>query len=132
MEELGGPPTPAVGFGAGIERLLLIMEAQNVAAPPAPAMVYVATTDDRARAAAARVLRDLRAAGLNADADYNGRSLKAQMKEANRLGSSAVIILASEEVDAGAATVRDMATGEQRQVPLGDLVEALCAKESGI
>jgi histidyl-tRNA synthetase len=128
-EELGGPPTPGVGFGAGVERMLLIMEAQGAARPPAPELVYVAAADDGARAAAPRVLRDLRGAGVSADTDYNARSLKAQMKEANRLGCGRVVILASEELETGMVTVRDMDSGEQRQVAIGELAHALGLKE---
>jgi histidyl-tRNA synthetase len=127
-EELGGPPTPGVGFGAGIERMLLIMEAQGVPLPPPPAMVYVAAVDEGARAVAPRVLRDLRAAGVNADMDYNARSLKAQMKEADRLGCRWAVILASDELAAGVASLRDMAGREQRQVALGELALVIAGR----
>ncbi|UCH33282.1 MAG: histidine--tRNA ligase [Armatimonadota bacterium] len=128
VEELGGPPTPGVGFGAGVERMLLIMEAQGAAPPRADGMVYVAAADDAARKAALRALRGLRSAGIAADMDYSARSLKAQMKEANRVGASRVVILGEDELRSGAATVRDMATGEQTQVALSDLPGALGGK----
>jgi histidyl-tRNA synthetase len=131
VEELGGPPTPGVGFGAGIERMLLIMEAQAVAPAPAAGLVYVAAADDAGRAASLRVLRDLRRAGVAADADYGARTLKAQMKEANRRACRAVVILAGDELDSGMAAVRDMTSGEQRQVAVGDLPQALGAVEAG-
>jgi len=127
VEELGGPPTPGVGFGAGIERMLLIMEAQGAAPPPAPHLVYVVAADDRARAAVLGILRDLRRVGVAADADYSARSLKAQMKEANRRGCRQVVILGERELDANAATVRDMTSGEQTEVALDALPGALGA-----
>ncbi len=130
-EELGGPPTPGVGFGAGIERMLLIMEAQGIPGPAPPDLIYVATADDRGRAAAPRVLRDLRRAGISADTDYNARGLKAQMKEADRLGCPWVVILGGEELDSGVATVRDMASGEQRQVAVSCLARELGGVEVG-
>lgn len=129
-QELGGPPTPGVGFGAGIERMLLVMEAQSAPAPPAQDLVYVAAEDDGARGAVLRVLMDLRRAGVAADADFNQRSLKAQMKEANRLGCRRVVILAQAQLESGAATVRDMTTGEQTQVSLGELARRLAEEGS--
>jgi len=125
--ELGGSPTPGVGFGAGIERMLLIAEAQKVAPPPTPEMVYVAAADDGARAEAPRVLRAVRSAGIAADTDYNRRSLSTQMKEANRLGCRRVVILAEAELASGMATLRDMKSGEQRQVEVTELAAALAA-----
>jgi len=131
-QELGGAPTPGVGFGAGVERMLLIMEAQGAAAPPPPDMVYVAAADERARGATLRILRDLRRAGIAADADYNGRSLTTQMKEANRLGCRRVVILAEEQLESGVVTMRDMTTGEQRQIAPGDLPRSVAAAKAGV
>jgi histidyl-tRNA synthetase len=131
VEELGGPPTPGVGFGAGIERMLLIMEAQKVAPPPSPEMVYVAAADESGRAEAPRVLRALRCAGVAADSDYSRRALSTQMKEANRLGCRRVVILAQAQLASGMATVRDMKTGEQRPARLDDLPRELDRPEGG-
>ena len=131
VEQLGGPPTPGMGFGAGIERMLLIMEAQGAAPPAACEMVYIAAADEGSRKAALRALRELRGAGIAADMDYTARSLKTQMKEADRLGCRQVVILGEQELAAGTATVRDMATGEQRQVGLGDLARTLAPAGAG-
>jgi histidyl-tRNA synthetase len=130
-QELGGPATPGVGFGAGIERMLLIMEAQGAAPPPQPEMVYIAAADEGARQAALRVLRDLRRAGIAADTDYSSRSLKTQMKEADRLGCRRVVILAGEQLESGVVTMRDMTTGEQSQIALSDLPRSLAAVRAG-
>jgi histidyl-tRNA synthetase len=131
VEELGGPATPGVGFGAGVERMLLIMEAQNVAPPPAPEIVYVAAIDDAGREAALRVLRDLRCAGIAADTDYAHRSLKAQMKEADRLNCRQAVILGGDELAAGTAMVRDMQSREQKPVAVGELAAALSGGAGG-
>ena len=130
-QELGGPPTPGVGFGAGIERMLLIMEAQGAPPPQQPDMVYVAAADEQAREAALGLLRDLRHAGVAADTDYNGRSLATQMKEANRLGCRRVVILAEQRLKSGAATVRDMTSGEQSEVAVGELAQVIAAGGMG-
>ncbi|HYM69724.1 MAG TPA: ATP phosphoribosyltransferase regulatory subunit, partial [bacterium] len=115
-EQLGGRPTPGVGFGMGLERVLLVLEQEGVGVPAdAPSDLFIATgasqQPDGARAlgAAAHALADrLRRAGLAADADAMGRSLNAQMRHANRVGARFVLIL-----DAARLTLRDMGTREE-------------------
>ena len=107
VELLGGPATPAVGWAAGIERILLAMET-----PPEPARidVFVVASEDRAKAFG--LVAELREAGLAADLDLAGRSFKGQMKQADRSGARHAVIL---EPD-GTAKLRDMTSGEQREV----------------
>ena len=94
VEEIGGPPTPGVGFGAGIERLLIAMEDEGVATADAPAVdVFVACEPEAPRALVAPLLRDLRNLGLAADTDYAGRSLKGQLTQAGRSGARTTVIL---------------------------------------
>jgi histidyl-tRNA synthetase len=94
VEEIGGPPTPGVGFGAGIERLLLAMEDEGVATADAPAVeIFIAREPDAPRELVAPLLRDLRNHGIAADADYAGRSLKGQLTQAGRSGASTTVIL---------------------------------------
>jgi len=94
VEEIGGPPTPGVGFGAGIERLLIAMEeAGAVAAEPPAVAVFVAAEPDAPRALVAPLLKGLRDAGVAADADYAGRSLKGQLTQAGRSGARTTVIL---------------------------------------
>jgi histidyl-tRNA synthetase len=94
VEEIGGPETPGVGFGAGIERLLLAMEEEGVAdAAPAAADVFVAREPDAPRALATRLLKELRDQGIAADTDYAGRSLKGQLTQAGRSGAGTTVIL---------------------------------------
>ena len=94
VEEIGGPPTPGVGFGAGIERLLIAMEDEGVAAAAAPAVdVFIAREPDAPRELVAPLLRDLRNVGIAADTDYAGRSLKGQLTQAGRSGARTTVIL---------------------------------------
>jgi len=94
VEEIGGPPTPGVGFGAGIERLLIAMEEEGMATAEAPAVdVFVACEPDAPRELVAPLLRDLRSVGIAADTDYAGRSLKGQLTQAGRSGASTTVIL---------------------------------------
>jgi histidyl-tRNA synthetase len=96
VEEIGGPPTPGVGFGAGIERLLIAMEDEGVATAQNPTVdVFVAYEPDAPRELIAPLLRDLRDLGIAADTDYAGRSLKGQLTQAGRSGASTTVILRS-------------------------------------
>ena len=93
VEEIGGPPTPGVGFGAGIERLLIAMEDEGVAVPAAPAIdVFIAVADYQGMLVP-QLLKQLRDAGIAADADYAGRSLKGQLTQAGRSGAPTTVIL---------------------------------------
>ena len=97
IEEIGGPPTPGIGFGAGIERLLIAMEEEGVADPAAVGVgVFLALEDGAPRAAVARWLAELRRAGVAADTDYAGRSLKGQLTQARRLGARATVVVGAE------------------------------------
>jgi len=117
VEELGGPPTPAVGWAAGVERILLAL-GEEPAAPAAD--VFVAAADgERARALA--LATELRQAGMRAELDLAGRSLKGQMKHADRLGARHAVILEGD----GSAQLRDMASGEQRGLDLARVAEEL-------
>jgi histidyl-tRNA synthetase len=123
MESIGGDPSPAVGFGSGAERVLLAVEASGAAADlPAPRPVFVATLGEAARLPGLKLVADLRTAGVAADTDYLGRSLKAQMKQANRLQARAAVLLGEDEVRQGVATIRDMETSQQETLPLDQVV----------
>ena len=125
MELEGGKPTPGIGFAVGFERIALALDALGAnLAGEAPTCAYVACTPDQ-RDAAFSVTLALRSAGIRTEADYQGRSLKSQFKQADKLGANVCVVLGSDEVAAGVATVRNMATHEQVQVPLGKLAEYL-------
>jgi histidyl-tRNA synthetase len=91
VEELGGKPTPGIGFGAGIERLLLSLEAEGVQAEPEEIDVFVAVQEADAKPRALPLVQELRRRGLRADVDYAGRSLKGQLTQAGRLGAKAIV-----------------------------------------
>ena len=93
IEEIGGPPTPGVGFGAGIERLLLALEDAGVGAEPPRLDVFLAVEPEGPRPLALRWLAELREAGVAADADYGGRSLKGQLTQAGRAGARTIVII---------------------------------------
>jgi histidyl-tRNA synthetase len=123
IEQLGGPPTPAVGFAAGIERILLALD-EEVPAAGRDAFIAIADPGQRGRAMALAV--ELRRAGLSVELDLAGRGLKGQLKHANRIGAERVLIL---EAD-GSAQLRDMETGEQRAADPGNLVDEMTGGES--
>ena len=129
-EELGGPPTPAIGFGSGVERLLLAQEAEGVPPPKEEPPVYIAAASDSARTPALALALELRRAGLAVELDHQRRSLKAQMREAGKLGSRWVILLGDEELASGQVTVRDMQEATQTAVPRADLHSYLTKKEA--
>jgi histidyl-tRNA synthetase len=126
IEELGGPEVPGVGFGLGIERLLLLMESMGLEVPAADATdVMVVTLSQGADAACAEILNGLREAGVSAVSDVSGRGMKAQMKYADRIGAKYAVILGDEEVESRVATVKDLGSGEQRKVAFAELVNVV-------
>ncbi|HET6236350.1 MAG TPA: histidine--tRNA ligase [Acetobacteraceae bacterium] len=120
VEEMGGPPTPAVGWAAGIERLAMLLETP----PAAQAAVAVVPVGDAAEAAALGVLQSLRAAGVRAEMAYRG-NLRRRMERANRIGARAAVILGPDDIAAGVAQVKNLATGEQEAVKLADIAARL-------
>jgi histidyl-tRNA synthetase len=125
-EQLGGPHTPGVGFGAGVERLVLTLEEMGAAEEVEPALdVMFAVLDDAARPRVHALMDDVRAAGLRSDAAYGGRRLKRTLELAARRGAGTVVIVGEDEWSAGEATVRDMTSGEQRRVALDGLVSEI-------
>ena len=125
-EQLGGRPTPGVGFGAGVERLVLTLE--ETGAGPAVGRsldALFAVLADDARPSVHAVMDDVRAAGVRCDAAYGGRRLKRALELADRRGIPTVVIVGDDEWAAGEATVRDMTTGDQRRVALDRLAEEL-------
>ena len=125
VEELGGPPTPGIGFALGVDRILLACDAEGAfGETPAPVQVFVV---DVADGRSAIVLCDrIRQAGLGVDRAFDGRSMKAQMKRADRSGATVAVIVGPDEQAAGAATVRDLRPGGgQRQVLESEVVEAV-------
>jgi len=119
-QELGGPELPAIGFAIGQDRLLEVLP-QDLGQRTA-LKVFLAALGDAAREKAFSLMQELRKQGVAAEMDFEGRSLKAQMSMADRLGTNYVVILGDREMETGQAQVRRLATGEQEQAPLDNLV----------
>jgi histidyl-tRNA synthetase len=125
VEMLGGPPTPGIGFGIGIERLLLACDAEGVF-PVEPVPLDAFVVDVAGGEAARDLTAELRGAGMRADRAFDGRSLKSQMKGADRSGARVALIVGPDEVAAGTVTVRPLrGGGDQRTVPRAGVVEAV-------
>jgi len=123
IEQLGGPATPAVGWAAGIERILLAL-GEEAEAPGRDA--FVAVADDAQRQRAMALVGELRHAGLAVELDLAGRGMKGQLKHADRIGARQVVIL---EAD-GSAQLREMESGEQREVDTANLIDELTGGEA--
>lgn len=117
-ELLGGPALPGIGFGSGIERILIAQEAAGAASAGASITCFVIPLGRDERATGVRLARAIRDHGIAADLAYVERALKTQMKHASKIGARYVALIGSAERDAGTATMRDMTSGEQTEVPL--------------
>jgi len=126
IEELGGKPTPAVGFAAGIERILMAMEKIEVIAEDTPTGVYIVAACDAARPIIVELAVDLRDAGITADYDTIRRSLKSQMREANRLNCAYAVFIGEDELRKNCVQVKNLTTtGKQVEVKTNNLVNYL-------
>lgn len=123
VEQLGGKSTPSVGFAAGIERVLMVMEKNGYAFPTSAPTVYLVGMDEASRVWAFRTAIALRTQGISAEIDYAGRSLKAQMREANKLECCFVAIVGETEMAASQAQIKDMRKGTQESVEFARLTE---------
>jgi histidyl-tRNA synthetase len=129
VEECGGPPTPGIGFAAGMERLIMVLKARNLLPKIQTAPhLYLAPLGEKAQQALFPVLIRLREAGWIVDTDYLGRSLKAQLKTADKTGARLVGILGEDELNNGQILIRHMDTSQQELIGLSD-IEALLSKK---
>ncbi|NJC89310.1 MAG: histidine--tRNA ligase [Desulfuromonas sp.] len=119
VADLGGPPLPGIGFAMGEERLALLLGARDDASPR-PAL-FIATLGVEAERFGFRLLTRLQRQGIYAEMEYAGKSLKAQLRRADKLGARRVLILGGDELARGIAQLRDMAAGTQEEVPLTEL-----------
>ena len=126
VKELGGPDTPGMGFGMGIERMLMVQDQRGVA-PAAPELydAFVVTLGDEARLEGVKLVSELRQAGLKADMDHAARSMKAQFKYANKLGVKKVIVIAGDEIEKGVVKLRDMENSVEAEVARDKIIEIL-------
>ncbi len=129
VEECGGKPTGAVGFGLGIERLVMILEKQNGALEEVPERdVYIGSMGEKGLIRAQGITLALRKAGVRAECDTVERSVKAQMKYANKIGVKYSVILGDSELESGQVELKEMETGEKETVSLAELAEVLLKK----
>ena len=126
VEELGGPATPGIGWGMGIERMIMVQDMRGSApAAPAPLDVLVVTLGDDARMEGVKLVSELRARGIKADLDHAARSMKAQFKYANKLGVKKVIVIAGDELEKGVVKLRNMEASSEAEVARGEIVNLL-------
>lgn len=126
VEEIGGPDQPGIGFGIGLERILLILEDQKVELETAkPLDVYFVALGEEADIEISKRLYFLRSQGFSAERDYLGRKMKAQMKSADRMSARYTAILGEDELKNGVIALKSMSTGEQQTVKLEELAQAL-------
>lgn len=138
VQQLGGPTTPAVGFAAGFERLLIALESKerkiDVAENPffanARTTFFAVTLSPLASFKSFEILSSLTSSGISATADFNARSMKAQMREANRVGAKFVYIIGETELAENAGILKDMQSGEQEKVSFDQIVSTMKAKPS--
>ena len=130
VEELGGPATPGIGFGMGIERMLMVQELRGVS-PKAPDLydAFVVTMGDGARIEGVKLVEELRAAGLKSDLDHAARSMKAQFKYANKVGVKKVVVIAGDELEKGVVKLRDMENSTEEEVARGEIVARLLSEK---
>tara|TARA_R110000868_G_scaffold368227_1_gene631210 strand:+ start:42417 stop:43676 length:1260 start_codon:yes stop_codon:yes gene_type:complete len=123
VEEIGGQPTPAVGFAAGIERLLIACEELNITlAEPKSVDIYFVALGETARTWALTTLPTLRKKGISATMDYLGRSMRAQMKDANRENANFTLIVGDNELEEGKFTLRNMKESDEKLLSLDDIL----------
>lgn len=123
IEELGGQKTPSLGFGLGLERLMLLMEAQGCEYPEdARPDLFIAALGEKATLKAIDIAKDMRAEGYSCLYDLNSRSLRAQMKYADKLNAKYIVVIGDSEVEEGVAKLKDMQTGEETEIALATFV----------
>ncbi|TKK83581.1 histidine--tRNA ligase [Herbidospora galbida] len=128
-ESIGGPPLPGIGFGLGLDRTVLAMEAEQVAAAAVSTVdVYAVPLGEEARRRAFALLAELRRAGLAADMAYGSRGLKGSMKAASKSGARFALIIGERDLEAGAVQLKDLETAEQTEVSLASIVDTLKGK----
>ena len=119
---LGGKPSPAVGFAAGLERLLLAMGDKNELANKEIKKIYLIGLGDKARSTMMKILKNIRSSGYYVEFDSLRRSLKAQLRESNKLGASITIIIGEKEMEEQCVQIKDLSSGNQESVPFDSII----------
>lgn len=124
VQEVGGPETSGIGFAMSIERLLMALEAEGVELPVDQSLdCYIVAVGEEPQKASVRLTYQLRQAGIQIDKDYLGKKMKGQFKAADRLGARYVLVLGESEMEGNIVNVKDMESGEQKEVPLETIVD---------
>ncbi|MDR1002637.1 MAG: histidine--tRNA ligase [Oscillospiraceae bacterium] len=127
FEEVGGPKMPSLGFAMGLERILLTMEAQGIEFPPHdPPLLYLAPVGKAATALCAKIAREIRMSGVTAEYDMVGRSVKAQMKYADKIGVLYTVVIGDDEIAAGTAKLKNMEDGEAEEIQIDAIADRVC------
>ena len=122
IKQLGGSSTPGVGFGMGLERVLMLMETKGVAIPREdPVKLYIASIGDEAYTKAFSIVSDLRRKGIKCECDHMRRSVKSQFKYADKIGAEYVLTIGENELKDGAATLKKMADGSEKRVSFDEI-----------
>jgi len=131
VETIGGPPTPGIGFGLGVERALIALQALNVEMPPLPVpTAYIITLGDSAKPVGIKLLADLRGHGISAETEYGTRSMKAQMRAADKAKARYAVILGDDEIAVGMVQLKNLHDGWQHKVPVSEVAEWLSGDAS--
>lgn len=130
VEEIGGPPTPAIGFAIGVERLSMLLVEDDISLKRLPDL-FIAALGDKAYNAAFRLAHDLRTREVKVEYDHEGKSLKAQMRRAGSLGASYVLILGDDEIESGRAVLKDMKNHEQTDIAWEGIVTEMRGRMKG-
>jgi len=126
VEEIGGPPTPGIGFGLGVERALIALQALAVEMPPPPSpTAFIIIQGQTARPVGIKLLSDLRAAGIAAETDYGSRSMKAQMRAADKAHARYALILGDDEMAQNVIQLKNLYDSWQHTIPLAEAVDWL-------
>jgi len=126
VEQLGGEPTPGIGFGSGIERIILSMKEQGLEPEPLPSpQVMLLSFGERAKSKAVQMIFQLRAAQIPAVMSFGEKSMKAQMRDANRIKASCVLIIGDDELDRGVVSIKNLTDGRQIQVAEEEMLSTL-------
>lgn len=125
IKELGGADTPSLGFGMGLERLMLLMENSGTPFPEeSKPDVFIIAMGEKAQLKAVEIVKDMREEGFCALVDLNSRSIRAQMKYADKTGARFTVVLGDDEVSSGIAKLKNMASGEETEIPVAQFVSA--------
>lgn len=126
IKECGGANTPAVGFGLGIERLIITLEANGTIIPkPEGPALFIATLGDNARLKSSKLILDLRNAGVACERDLMSRSLKGQMKYANKINARFTIVLGDDELERNSAKLKNMESGEEIEIQISNIIDEI-------